>query len=154
MNRSKQKGTTFETAVTKYMKSYFPNVERRALQGAHDTGDIAGITIHGKPVVVECKNTKTLNISEHMKEAIREAQNAHAAFPVLVQHAPRIGFDKPDNTGQQWAILQLSDFMQLLYLADGNDSEAWTPQLFDSLKSVYLADGNDSQTGTTLDERN
>lgn len=151
MNRSKQKGTAFETAVTRFMRLYYP-VERRALQGAHDTGDIAGLEIHGQPIVVECKNTRQLNISEHMKEAIREAQNAHAAFPVLVQHAPRIGFDKPDNTGQQWAILQLSDFMQLLYLADGNDSETWTPALTHHLQKLML--GNDSQTGTTLDERN
>lgn len=153
MNRSKQKGTAFETAVTKFMRLYYP-VERRALQGAHDTGDIAGLTIHGQPIVVECKNTRQLNISEHMKEAIREAQNAHAAFPVLVQHAPRIGFDKPDNTGQQWAILQLSDFMQLLYLAGGNDAETWDTTLSDFLQKVYLTDGNDSQTSTTLDERN
>lgn len=125
MSKAKQKGTAFETAVTRYMKNYFPAVERRALQGVNDTGDIAGITITGQPVVVECKNTRQLNISEHMKEAIREAENAHAAFPVLVQHAPRIGFDKDENTGQQWAILQLHDFMELLWLADGNDSETW-----------------------------
>lgn len=125
MSKAKQKGTAFETAVAKYMSLYFPNVERRALQGVNDTGDIAGISIHGQPVVVECKNTKALNISEHIKEAIREAENAHAAFPVLVQHAPRVGFDKEENTSQQWAILQLHDFMELLWLADGNDSETW-----------------------------
>lgn len=120
MNRSKQKGTAFETAVTKYMKSYFPNVERRALQGAHDTGDIAGISIHGKPLVIECKNTKTLNITEHLKELEREQQNAHTKWGVLIQHAPRVGFDNQDNTGKQWAIMPLHTLMELLWKANAH----------------------------------
>lgn len=121
MNRSKQKGTAFETAVTKYMKSYFPNVERRALQGAHDTGDIAGISIHGKPLVIECKNTKTLNISEHMRELEREQQNADTKWGVLIQHAPRVGFDNDGNTGKQWAIMPLKTLMELLWKANASD---------------------------------
>ena len=121
MNRSKQKGTAFETAVTKYMKSYFPNVERRALQGAHDTGDIAGISIHGKPLVIECKNTKTLNITEHLKELEREQQNADTKWGVLIQHAPRVGFDNGDNTGKQWAIMPLHTLMELLWKANASN---------------------------------
>lgn len=117
MSKQKQKGTAFETAVAKYMKSYFPNVERRALQGANDTGDIAGISIHGKPLVVECKNTKTLNISEHMRELEREKNNAHTQWGVLIQHAPRVGFDNDGNTGKQWAIMPLHTLMELLWKA-------------------------------------
>lgn len=123
MSKQKQKGTAFETAVVRYMQKWYPDVERRALQGENDTGDIAGLEIQGYPVVVECKNTKQLDISGHMKEAIREAQNAHAAFTVLIQHAPRIGFDKDENTGLQWAIMPLHDFMELFWLAEGNGYE-------------------------------
>lgn len=121
MSKAKQKGTAFETAVTRYIKSYFPSVERRALQGVNDTGDIAGISIHGKPLVVECKNTKTLNISEHMRELEREQQNADTKWGVLIQHAPRVGFDNQDNTGKQWAIMPLHTLMELLWKANASD---------------------------------
>ena len=123
MSKAKQKGTAFETAVTRYMKSYFPNVERRALQGVNDTGDIAGISIHGKPMVVECKNTKTLNITEHLQELDREQQNAHTKWGVLVQHAPRVGFDNDGNTGKQWAIMPLHTLMELLWKANASDQQ-------------------------------
>jgi hypothetical protein len=57
MSKSKQKGTMAETAVVQYLKQFWPNVERRALQGSKDTGDIAGIP----NVVIEIKNHKNYN---------------------------------------------------------------------------------------------
>ena len=121
MSKAKQKGTAFETAIVRYLRQRFPylQIERRALQGINDKGDIAGMSIAGMPIVIECKNTRQLNISEHMRETQRETDNAHAPLGILIQHAPRVGFDKPENTGQQWAILTLDDLCSLISLING-----------------------------------
>ena len=44
MSASKSKGTAWETAIVRFLKDRgWPNAERRALGGANDRGDIAGV---------------------------------------------------------------------------------------------------------------
>lgn len=44
MSKSKAKGTAAESAVVKYLREQgWPSAERRALNGASDRGDIAGV---------------------------------------------------------------------------------------------------------------
>ena len=43
MSKSKQKGTFAETAIVEYLKQFWSNVERRALSGSNDKGDIANV---------------------------------------------------------------------------------------------------------------
>ena len=66
MNRSKQKGTAWETACARYLQ-----VERRTLQGKYDKGDLS---IPG--IVVECKNAQRFALAEWLDEAALEAANA------------------------------------------------------------------------------
>lgn len=73
MNKSKAKGTAWESQVTAFLRANgFPNVERRALMGNKDCGDIAGIPNW----VLECKAEKVYALPEYMREGQCEAENA------------------------------------------------------------------------------
>lgn len=113
MNRSKDKGTAFETAVARYLAQRLGlQIERRALEGANDRGDISGVVINGLPTVVECKNVKRVQLGAHMRELEREKQNDGAPVGLLINHAPGCGFtDK--GMGGQWVTLTLSDFLTI-----------------------------------------
>ena len=76
-NPSKAKGTAAEVAVVNFLRSVgWPHVERRALSGALDKGDIAGIPL----VVIEVKDHKVNSISfpAFVDEANKERDNAKA----------------------------------------------------------------------------
>jgi Holliday junction resolvase len=74
------KGTRFEVEVVEYLRANgFPHVERRAMAGTRDTGDIAGLP----GWVIEVKNTKTLKLGEFVAEAEKEAKNAALQAKIL-----------------------------------------------------------------------
>ncbi len=81
MNPSKRKGTQFETDVVIYLRDHgFPNVERRALRGNLDCGDIAGIP----DWVLECKATRTIDLAGAIDEAESERFNMGARYGAAV----------------------------------------------------------------------
>lgn len=91
MSKSKAKGTAAETAVVRYLRSLerngtpvFPDVERRALSGNVDKGDIAGIPFW----TIEVKAAKTLKLSEWKNETVIEATNAGTTSFMLVVKRP------------------------------------------------------------------
>lgn len=86
MSRSKQKGTAFEAQVAGYLSRVLGDgrIERRALGGTNDRGDVAGVTIRGKRTVVECKNHREMRLSEWLDEAEAERGNDDAEFAVVV----------------------------------------------------------------------
>ena len=93
-NPSKDKGTRFETAVCRYLRDRLgrPGIERRALHGARDMGDLFGIEAHGFSVVAECKAVDSWGpalMSEWRAQALRERENAGADAVVLVVNVPR-----------------------------------------------------------------
>jgi Holliday junction resolvase len=60
VSASRAKGTRFETAICAYLNAEgFPAIERRALAGSADKGDIAGL-----PVAVEAKNVKAIRLAD------------------------------------------------------------------------------------------
>ena len=81
MSKSKAKGTGFETLFVKACHVFprFAHVERRALNGALDKGDIAGLP----DVVVECKNVKAMSLGAWVDEANDERDNAGALYGVV-----------------------------------------------------------------------
>ncbi|GIE84584.1 hypothetical protein [Actinoplanes regularis] len=82
MSAAKAKGTRWEGVIAAYLvESGFPGVERRALAGVADKGDIAGL-----PVVVEAKNCKTTTLAAWVDEATVEAANAGVAVGVVWHH--------------------------------------------------------------------
>lgn len=111
MSASKAKGTKAESALVSYLRTQgFPHVERRALSGVNDKGDVAGC--HG--LVFEMKNVKTYAIPAWLKETEIEKDNAGADFGVLVVKPNRIGLNSPEKF---WAVMSLEDMVALLHAA-------------------------------------
>ena len=74
-NRSRQIGTRAETAVVGYLRANgFPHAERRALSGALDRGDIAGVI----GCAIEVKACARQELAAWLDEAAREAANDRA----------------------------------------------------------------------------
>lgn len=113
MSKAKQKGTTAETALVRFLQGQgFPNAERRALGGGgfgEDLGDITGIPA----LCMEVKNQKSYRIKEWLKETETERINAKADFGILVVKPNGIGIT-PDKVGQWWGIMPMQMMMDLL----------------------------------------
>ena len=81
MSKSKQKGTSAETAVVNWLLSKGrKHVERRSLNGANDRGDIAGVP----GVVLEVKNCVKIELSAWLKELEAEMINDKADTGVVI----------------------------------------------------------------------
>lgn len=110
MSKAKQKGTSAETALVKYLQSEgFEDAKRIALAGSFDKGDVET----GK-VIWEVKNQRSYSIPAWLKETMTEKENAKADFGVLTVKPNGIGLG---NTGQWWAIVPMSEMVRLLHLA-------------------------------------
>jgi hypothetical protein len=107
MSKSKQKGTLAETAVAEFLKHTFPAVERRALSGTQDKGDLANVP----GCVVEVKNQRTYKIHEWMKETEIERINASADLGILVIKPNGVGVSK---VNQWWAVVSLETITKLI----------------------------------------
>ena len=105
-NPSKQKGTSAETAVVKYLKANgFSEAERRTLSGANDKGDISGI----KDVVFEAKDHKKMDLAGWVKELEVEVENAFAVTGAVV-HKKRGTLD----VGEWYATMPFYMFLDLI----------------------------------------
>jgi hypothetical protein len=78
VNRSKARGTAWESAIVAYLAELWPYVERRTQSGAKDRGDIAGLP----GVVIEAKSAARMELSEWAKETAAEVSNAKARIGV------------------------------------------------------------------------
>jgi hypothetical protein len=87
MSKAKAKGTAAETAVVRYLQSWWPAAERRALSGGKDKGDVAGIP----GVVIEVKAAVRQELAAWRRETWTEMENAQARFSMLVVKRPRKG---------------------------------------------------------------
>lgn len=106
MNKSKIKGTSAETAVVKWLHSKGrKSVERRALHGTSDRGDIAGIPC----VVIEVKNVKAMDLSQWVKELAVEMKNDKADTGVVI-HKKKGTTD----VGQWYATMPADVWFKLL----------------------------------------
>jgi hypothetical protein len=91
-NRSKQKGTVWESAIVKWLQSHgFRYVERRTLAGVNDGGGGAGLP----GVVIEAKACKALTLSEWLNELDAEMVNANCDIGFVI--AKRKGSTKVDD---------------------------------------------------------
>lgn len=86
MSKQRVKGTSFETQVVEYLRlaTGDDRVERRTCSGAKDRGDISGVYIRGRKVVLECKNRKRMELSQWLDEAETERGNDGAEFAFVV----------------------------------------------------------------------
>lgn len=100
MNKNKTKGTAFETDVVNYLKPWFPRIERRALAGKQDKGDIAGI----EEWILECKNQRSITLADFMKEVAAEKANADVPYGAAVIKA------RGKNVSQSYVVMTLEDW--------------------------------------------
>jgi hypothetical protein len=106
MSASKAKGTAWETKIVNFLKDFgAPSIERRALKGAQDRGDIAGIP----QVVIEAKNAKTMALAAWVDEAEAERVNDRADIGVVWHH--RRGKALPEDG---YVTMTGSTFVKLL----------------------------------------
>ena len=107
MSKSKQKGTLAETAVADYLRQTFPAVERRALAGINDKGDISNVPF----TAVEVKNQRSYKIHEWMKETEIERINAGEELALLVIKPNGVGVA---NVDKWWAVVSLDTITALI----------------------------------------
>lgn len=76
VNKSKIKGTAYETETVNRLRERGHEAERIALAGGDDEGDVHVYIKHGSNIVsraiIECKNVKQINLSAFVDQAITE----------------------------------------------------------------------------------
>ena len=87
--KPKQRGTEFESAVVRYMRAQLDDerIERRALHGSRDMGDVHGLWAHGFSGIVECKAVRAAGakaLAEWRRQMLDERENADSGFALLV----------------------------------------------------------------------
>ncbi len=92
-NKPKAIGTRAETAVVRYLREELDDdrVERRALHGSKDMGDIFGIWAHGYSGIAEVKAHKTWgpkDLYDWQMQTLDERDNADSDFALLVVKVP------------------------------------------------------------------
>jgi len=106
LSKSKQKGTAAESAVVKYLRENgFTQVERRALQGSQDKGDVSGII----GLVIEVKDHKTMTLGQWMEELKTEIENDNAETGVVIHKRRGKG-----DVGEWYASMPVYIYLQLL----------------------------------------
>lgn len=124
-NKSKAKGTRFETACALYLSEQLEcDVERRALHGAKDMGDLFGIKAHGSSGIAECKNYKAITDSELSRwkeQTVVERGNADADFALLLVHKPATNGSDPQakTFGNNLCYVQLRDLAVIAGTIEG-----------------------------------
>ncbi len=80
VSRARAKGTAWEAAVCAFLRSCgWPHAERRALNGAKDRGDLAGVA----GVVCEMKSAAKVELAAWLDEAKVERDNDRADLGVV-----------------------------------------------------------------------
>jgi len=105
----KARGTEFESLIVRgFNDTGWPYVERRALTGAVDRGDITGLP----GVVVQCKASSRIDLSGWLKEVQQQVTNDQADIGFVV-HKRRMHVDPLD----QYVTTDLRTIIQLLHEA-------------------------------------
>jgi len=115
---ARRKGTAWESAIVDFLRRHgHPNAERRALGGAKDRGDIAGIP----GMVIEAKAAKTILLGPWLDETEQERDNDRASYGAL--WIKRRGYTCP---GRSFVVMTGDDFVKLLADAGhGHGTDPW-----------------------------
>ena len=129
-SKSKAKGSAFERACRDHAAARLGVRVERTVAGARlDRGDLAGLTWHGEPVVVECKDCKQQRPGEWMAETLRERDNARAAAGLLVTHRRGIG---DARRGEEPCCMSRADFRKLAGLPPAQGGPEWVWLSYDA----------------------
>lgn len=106
---AKAKGRQFENDIKDvYLRHGFKHVERKRLGGHHDMGDLTGIP----NLTVECKNQRSLALSEWIDQTISEADNAGTTY--FVMHHKRRNYDAMNSyvTIPMWMWMRYAQLLK------------------------------------------
>lgn len=120
MSKAKQKGTAFESAIVEYLKDKLcdDTIERRALNGTCDRGDISGVTFCGLRMVLECKNENRMRLADYVQEAETEAKNDGAFYYAVIHKKRGTGISTLHTIGQQYVTMPLHMLKTMIYDAN------------------------------------
>lgn len=119
MSAARQKGTAFETSVTRYLQEFwYPDAHRNPLHGSKDVGDI---WLPDKRFVLELKAVRKMDLPGWTREAQAEARNLNDHAVGVVVHK-RTGVAAP---GQQWVAMELDDLMTLVNVLSEPSTKAF-----------------------------
>lgn len=105
MSASRAKGTRFESLVVDYLRAHgYPHAERRALRGARDGGDIAGIP----GWAIEAKACKQIDLAGWCDESERARRNT------LTRYAAVVAKRRMRPVGDAYVVMTLDQFVALL----------------------------------------
>lgn len=104
MSAAKQKGTAFETAVTRYLLAQGLHAHRVTLAGARDCGDV-----RVDDWILELKNRRAYDFASAVDEAIAEAANAGA-----LRYAAVIKRNGRGDPARAYVVMELEQFAALL----------------------------------------
>ena len=118
MSRQRDKGSKFEQQVVDYMRRVLGDhrIERRVMGGANDRGDVSGVSLRCKPVVIECKNHARMELSQWLEEAEAERGNADAEFAFVVHKRRGCG---EANMGRTYVTCDLETLCAVIAGARG-----------------------------------
>lgn len=128
MNRSKKRGTAFETALVRWLQERLGDerIERRALHGSKDMGDIYGLVCHGNAEgIVEAKAHATVTpslVSEWQRQTEDEQANACADFALLAIKTPGVGQKSLGRTRVRMTTSSLLAISGVAWLHGAHDS--------------------------------
>jgi hypothetical protein len=112
-NRSKQKGSSFESLIASYLnEEWDPNIERLPLQGSLDRGDISNFRVGQHLVAIEAKNCARLDLAGWITEAEVEAKNYKALAGIVVHKRKAKG-----RAADQYVTLTLRSLLDILHAA-------------------------------------
>lgn len=153
VSRQKAKGTAFETACVRFLRARLGNdgIERRALHGTGDQGDLFGLEAHGKRGIVECKDyAKWGNalLAEWQRQTVDERGNAGADFALLVIHKANVG-DK--RFGDNHCFMQIRDLEVVIdgimtVLAGETAKDMWVRVTLEDACRMMLGDYERKET--------
>lgn len=110
---AKQAGARFERVIADYLAVELDDfIDRKVRTGAKDTGDIGGVRVRSRRLVIEAKDCARTDLPGWTREAQIEAINDGAVAGVVV--SKRHGNAKP---GDQWVHCTVDDLIAILKAA-------------------------------------
>lgn len=120
MSRQRDEGTRFESQFVDYLRRTLGDGR---IEGRNDRGDVSGVFMRGRPVVIECKDHARMELARWLDEAEAERGNADAEFAV-VAHKRRgcgeanMGRTYVTMTAETFAAMIAGSRWHLLYTAE------------------------------------
>jgi hypothetical protein len=147
VSRQKEKGTRFETACVRYLRKRLEDerIDRAAMRGNRDAGDIHGLVAHGYLGIVECKDVADVpksRLDKYRQQTIVERGNANADFALLVAHRKGVG---ETRFGENDCHLQVRDLERVMggeftCLAGDTAKEMWIRTDLETICKFIMSD--------------